>query len=71
MVSKPDEGFVIDFDTSKGDWSGYHRAAAREAVKRKPLPREHILRLLDTTVDGTFIDFARAIEAAHGIKEGT
>ena len=41
---------------------------------RKPLTDEEILtyrHMIDWTAEWSYINFARAIEAAHNIKEGT
>ena len=37
--------------------------------KREPLTDEQIEGIFESVIDGTNQDFARAIEAAHGIKE--
>lgn len=44
------------------------------ATKRKPLTDEEILTyryMIDWTAEWSYINFARAIEAAHGIKDNT
>ena len=45
------------------------------AAQRKPLTISEILNLMPASIpsehDGALMEFARAIEAAHGIKEGT
>jgi hypothetical protein len=50
-------------------------ADGRRAAQRKPLTEEEISNIWDDTVVATVIPFstgfARAIEAAHNIKEGT
>lgn len=45
------------------------RALARDREQRKPLTDEEIMEMYDNAGGATWIsDFARAIEAAHGIK---
>jgi hypothetical protein len=50
-------------------------ADGKRSVQRKPLTDEEISNIWDDTVIATVIPFstgfARAIEAAHNIKEGT
>jgi hypothetical protein len=47
----------------------------KAAAQRKPLTATTILNLMPSSIpaeyDGPLMEFARAIEAAHNIKEGT
>ena len=64
----------------KGYDEGY-ADGLKDAPQRKPLTDEQILHFVDTHVgapsmaypldNSDWINFARAIEAAHGIKENT
>jgi hypothetical protein len=50
-------------------------ADGKRAAQRKPLTANEILNLMPSSIpaeyDGPLMEFARAIEAAHNIKEGT
>lgn len=48
-------------------------ADGKKAAQRKPLTTEMVLDLFDAhgVYGSKWLEFARAIEAAHGIKEGT
>ncbi len=50
-------------------------ADGKRAAERKPLTATTIGNMMPSTIpteyDGALMEFARAIEAAHGIKEGT
>lgn len=50
-------------------------ADGKRSAQRKPLTATTVLNMMPSTIpaeyDGPLMDFARAIEAAHNIKEGT
>ena len=48
-------------------------ADGKRSAERKPLTTEKVLDLFDAhgVYGSKWLEFARAIEAAHGIKEGT
>jgi hypothetical protein len=50
-------------------------ADGKRSAERKPLTATTILNLMPSSIpaeyDGPLMEFARAIEAAHNIKEGT
>tara|TARA_R110000868_G_scaffold372397_1_gene636232 strand:- start:1309 stop:1569 length:261 start_codon:yes stop_codon:yes gene_type:complete len=50
-------------------------ADGKRSAQRKPLTATTILNMMPSTVpaeyDGPLMEFARALEAAHNIKEGT
>jgi hypothetical protein len=50
-------------------------ADGKRAAQGKPLTANEILNLMPSSIpaeyDGALMEFARAIEAAHNIKEGT
>lgn len=48
-------------------------ADGKKAAQRKPLTTEKVLDLFDAhgVYGSKWLEFARAIEAAHNIKEGT
>jgi len=50
-------------------------ADGKRSAQRKPLTATTIGNMMPSTIpmehDGALMEFARAIEAAHGIKEGT
>jgi len=50
-------------------------ADGKRSEQRKPLTANEILNLMPSSIpaeyDGALMEFARAIEAAHNIKEGT
>lgn len=66
----------LDFalhDNRKAFYAGWDAAIAQHQP-RKPLTDEEILtyrHMIDWTAEWSYINFARAIEAAHNIKEGT
>ena len=72
---------VNDFKKMRRAWNAALKHEAQPVAERKPLTDERILHFVDTYVGGSspsypldnsdWINFARAIEAAHNIKEGT
>jgi hypothetical protein len=68
--------FAIDKDHTVSIYCERDQTAKFEAMftqpQRKPLTDEEILTyryMIDWTAEWSYINFARAIEAAHGIKE--
>ena len=65
-------GFIIN-DDNPVTWSLERFAALVAAAERQPLTEEQIVQVLgnvrESISSNVFLAFARAIEAAHGIKE--
>jgi hypothetical protein len=69
---------ALEYEADKGNDNAYQRE--RDAIKqalaaqRKPLTNEQITEIYtkwEATKGTSWFNFARAIEAAHGIKENT
>jgi hypothetical protein len=69
------QGYVAEYEAALliAYQSGF--ADGKKAAQRKPLTATSIVNMMPSQIpseyDGPLMEFARAVEAAHGIKEGT
>jgi hypothetical protein len=69
-------GFILaDFETEVYAAITALRETLAQPEQRKPLTANEILNMMPSQIpseyDGALMEFARAIEAAHNIKDGT
>jgi len=69
-------GFILaDFETEVYAAITSLKAALEQPEQRKPMTANTILNMMPSSIpaeyDGALMEFARAIEQAHNIKEGT
>ncbi len=67
-------GIISQYDLTKGREAWKCKSCGRYEIFTRPLTDAQIIEVLGDEMDSsdaTFIEFARGIEAAHGISEAT